>query len=181
MEDGLVQRVRANLCAWVIEALVWLTAALDGVPRAWRRHPIVRAAITEGNARIARGMRLCVHVLRLLIILTGCQRFRPAHTRMRASRLPPNVAPGFRAMRVSRSVRRATSGIVRGMHEGSLKQRATRLRRAFETFETFVARFLARFAELWRCPRQRALVVCAPQRDALGSTPHAAPACADSS
>ena len=174
--------ISASIQGWLISLAAWFCEAVDALPDAAWRCPLVREAYAAAKRRIAAGLRRSAGDLRKIIFLRALNAFRTATGRIATHRIARGVRRG---VRVSTKARRriwriATAGIVRGMHEGSLRERIARLRAMLENPAAFIARVLKRLDAIWRAPHGARLVLVA-SRDACVSLAAVLPPCADSS
>lgn len=174
--------ITAAIQGWLIALAAWFCEAVDALPNAAWRCPLVREAYAAAKRRIAAGLRRSTGDFRKIIFLRALNAFRAATGRIATHRIARGVRRG---VRVSTKARRriwriATAGIVGGMHEGSLRERIARLRAMLENPAAFVARVLKRLPAIWRAPHGARLVLVA-SRDAYVSLSAVAPRCADSS
>jgi len=177
-----VDAVTAAILGWLIALAAWFCEAVDALPDAAWRCPLVCEAYAAAKRRIAAGLRRCTGDFRKIIFLRALNAFRTANGRIAKHRIARGVRRG---VRVSTKARRriwrvATAGIVRGMHEGPLRDGIARLRAMLENPAAFIARVLKRLQAIWRAPHGARLVILA-SRDACISLAAVAPLCADSS
>lgn len=177
-----VDAFTAAILGWLIALAAWFCEAVDTLPDAAWRCPLVREAYAAAKRRIAAGLRRGTGDLRKIIFLRALNAFRTATGRIATHRIARGVRRG---VRVSTKARRriwriATAGIVSGMHEGSLRERIARLRAMLENPTVLIARVLKRLHAIWRAPHGARLILVA-SRDACVSLAAVAPRCADSS
>jgi len=177
-----VEAVTAATRGWLIALAAWFCEAVDALPDAAWRCPLVREAYAAAKRRIAAGLRRATGDLRKILFLLAMNAFRAASGRIATHRIARGARCGIRVSRKARRriCRIATAGMVSGMHEGSLRDRIARLRAMMEDPAALIARVLKRLHAIWRAPHGARLVLVA-SRDACVSLAAVAPRCADSS
>jgi len=177
-----VDAVTAAILAWLIELAAWFCEAVDALPDAAWRCPLVRDAYAAAKRRIANGLRRCTGDLRKIIFLRAMNEFRVTTGRIATHRIARGVRRGMRVSKAGgRHIwRLATAGVVSGMHEGSLRDRIERFRKMLENPAAFVARVLKRLYVIWRAPHGAGLVLTASRETCVSPAAHA-PRCADTS
>ncbi|MFT3726382.1 MAG: hypothetical protein QM759_00950 [Terricaulis sp.] len=182
VDTELVARCRLKLGECLTELLIWLATALCVAPPAWRACPIAGPIIRQGEIGAAQALRYCVRLLRRLLLVAAVADFHQSHPRNMPPRYLRRTGRGIRRMRRTNPlVRRVTLGVLSGMHAGALLERARRVKRALERFDVLVARVHKRCLRANRVAVQGALVINAPQCDALFSGAAPEIAAADSS
>ncbi|MEJ0061366.1 MAG: hypothetical protein WDM79_18170 [Terricaulis sp.] len=112
---------------------------------------------------LARDLRIAGEDLRILIFVRAFERLRLPAQRIARTR-PRTTPPGFRRTRThGDALRRYTRGFFPRLNQGSLQQRAQRLRRLIATLETHIARMTKR---ILRGLRTGALVLARPLAEA---------------
>lgn len=175
-----VEAVSASIRTWLIALLAWFCDVVDALPASAWRCAIVRDAYAASKRRIVAGLRRDTGALRKIIFLHAVARFTFATGRART--VTRGVRAGLRAGRTPPPIWRiATAGIVASMHQGSLRDRAKRLRAMLDNPERLIARALKRLAALWRAPHGRRLVLTSARDACERRAPQSAPAFANSS
>jgi hypothetical protein len=109
-------------------------------------------------------LRIAGEDLRILIFVRAFERLKLPAPRI-ATAHPRTIPPGFRRTRTyGDALRRYTRGFFPGLNQGSLQQRAARLRRLLATLEIHIARMTKR---ILRGLRTGALVLAGPLADAV--------------
>ncbi len=142
---------------------------------------LLQDAMNAARVDAQKEIRVCVHDLRFIITEKACARMRRAHGRTFDKLYPGRGAGSVRARRHSNAARRLTSGLLRDMHRGTLRERVKRLQTRISNIEPLIQRALKRLTAIWRFPRlaRHALIVT---RVACESCANAlAPAAADTS
>jgi hypothetical protein len=160
---AIVDAVTASMRGWLIALLAWFCEVVDALPRAAWRCPLLRDAYAASKRAIAADLRRATRKVRKILFLRANDAFRATCARQGIHRVPRGVRPGVRAGKRGRGQvwRRATAGIVAGMHHGSLRARIKRLRAMLDNTAPFVARVLKRLPALWRSPHGQGLVLTA--------------------
>jgi hypothetical protein len=139
-----IDAIAVSMRAWVVGLLAWFCEVLDAVSPTLRALPGFEARLSQIKASIARDLRCAARMTRLYLIAAALAR----HDIPMCNRRPP---PGHvNRRRVSRRAyyRAATSGAIRGLNHGSLRQRAIALRQLLERTATQIARVLCTMRRL---------------------------------
>lgn len=150
--------IPVSLRAWVAGLLVWFCEVLDAVSPALRALPGFEPHLAEIKAAIARDLRRSVHIARLYLVNAAYER---ATLKVRRARYHP---PYVKRTRLSARgfCRAATSGALRGLNQGSLRQRAEAMRRFLDTLDRRVTRVQRQLRAMYqRGPTDRAGVSAA--------------------
>jgi hypothetical protein len=179
---AIIDAVTASMRGWLIALLAWFCEVVDALPRAAWRCPLLREAYAASKRAIAADLRRATGALRKILFLRANDAFRASCARQGIHRVTRGVRPGVRAGKRARCRiwRLATTGIVAGMHHGSLRVRISRVRAMLDNPAPFVARVLKRLNAIWLTPRGQGLVLTA-SREPHASLAAPAPIAADSS
>ena len=171
----------ASLRLWLVELVVWL-ADIEAHAKSATLRALVRTLLQACAPRIRADLRASVTDVRQIFFLRAFMRFHLSQpTRPRPS--PPLSAPaGFRRQRARRGMlHRHTGGALSGLHAGSLRQRAARLKQILDNPEPYITRIVAHLARFIGRFRATSLVAVAPPPAGFASAAAQALAHADTS
>jgi hypothetical protein len=168
----------APLRGWIAALIAWFCDVFDS-PLA-QRCPLLRDAIAAAKAQVAADLRRTTQRLRRALIGYAYARMRFVAGRIRQTRYPGRGGER-RARRLAHFNRRATAGIIAGMHEGSLRRRVERLAAVLDAFESLIARVVTRLEAIWRFPHRPGLAPAAAHAARIAVKPVCALAAADTS
>lgn len=162
-----VNAVTAAITGWLIALAAWFCDVVDAVPHAAWRLPLVREAYAAAKRRIAASLRRATGDLRKILFLRAMNAFRATTGRVSHQRSARGVRVRYVRNRIWRI---ATAGVVKSMHEGTLRDRIKRLRDMLERPAAFVARVLKRLYVIWRAPHSARLVLTASREPCISLT-----------
>jgi hypothetical protein len=169
IDPAPLEAFRASMRDWLVGVLAWLVDHLSAAPKSGLRgaiiaHPLVAAAIAKARREVTADLRQSVRELRMLLIALAYARVAPiVHRRIATAPAHRGAPSGFRFSRHQSGVLRQVIGdALKGVHEGSLCERAKRLRDLLDNLDPLIARVAARMARMLHTGRGPALVlVCA--------------------
>ncbi len=175
------EAVAASIGGWLSALLIWVVEVYDALPPSLRDTPPFRAAAQWAKARVTAGLRRSARILRPLIFVQAFARMKLT-TRPAPMRRPLSNARGVRRARCPHVImRRFVGGVLTGLHEGTLRQRVTRMQRVLATLPRLVTRVLARLRAMWRTHPEAALITVAAHDLCCSVAYDTAPAHADTS
>lgn len=165
LDPQLIDRTSASMRAWLVALTLWFAEVLEALPDWALAFAFVRDWRARMKAKVAADLRMSGRVLAMMLICAAYARV-PAPRAHRHTRTAAGAARGFRRSRKhKRFFRCATASALRGVHVGSLRQRAERLRASLDKFDTLVGLVFKRLTAMYRRGRAAALVLIA-SRDA---------------
>lgn len=174
--------VTASIQSWLLEFVVWFLDFIEALePAVWRCREL-RRVCAETKRMIVADLRRSTGSVRRMLVLRAIARFQFTTGRLAPFAIPRGVRAGIRAgsRGEGRIWRIASAGIVARMHDGSLRERAARLRKMLDNPAALIARILKKLYAIWRAPHGPGLVLVASREPCVRLAGYA-PLCADSS
>ena len=176
-----IEAETASLRLWLIAILQWFCEVHDRIPARWRRAPLVRDFLAASKRQITRDLRVTVACVRRMLLVKAYVRATIPADVVGIPRYRYRAPPGVRRAPHRKNLARCVSaGLLAGVHYGTMRERAARLKAIIENHEALVMRALKRYSVMIRIFTPRALVQTF-SREACVQLAAPAPLCADTS
>lgn len=166
---------------WLGGLMLWFCDVYDRLPAPAQRWRPLADAVAQIKARIVAELRRTARELRIVLIAGARWRACAPATRIHHKSYPGAPRAGLRrSPRAFHFRRRVTALVLRGIHDGSPRQRAQRLAAIFDDLDALILRVARRLEAMWRCVAPNGLILTAAC-DAIASLCLSPAASADTS
>jgi hypothetical protein len=149
----------APLRLWLVSILQWFCEVHDRIPARWRRAPFVRDFLAASKRKITRDLRMSVACVRRMLLVKAYVRATLPADFIGMPRYRYRAPAAVRCAPHRKNLARCVSaGLLTGIHRGTVRERAARLKAIIDDHQALVMRALKRYIVMLRIFTPRALV-----------------------